>query len=79
MKMTGVEVPFETLSKPEPNTIWVVILDKDGAKRLVKVNNQSIADNEMVLTVTASTGAQPQSGCYVMIGGIWVWKDPCPF
>lgn len=82
MKLTGAEVPFDTLSTLASNTILVVILDKDGIKKLVKIDNQSLPDNEVVLRVEtgATTGEEkPQSGCYVWINGQWVWKDPCPY
>ena len=82
MKLTGVEVPFDTLATLEPDTILVVISDRDGVKKLVRIDHQSIADGQVVLSVAANTtteGAQPQSGCYVWNGANWVWKDPCPY
>lgn len=82
MKLTGIEVPLDTLSTLEPDTILIVISDKDRVKKLVKIDNQSIADGEVVLRVVANTtteGAQPQSGCYVWNGVRWVWTDPCPY
>ncbi len=81
MKLTGIEVPFDILSTLEPDTILVVISDQDGIKKLVKIDNLSLPDGEVVLRVetnTATDDAQPQSGCYVLIGGKWVWVDPCP-
>ena len=81
MKMTGIEVSFDTLSALEPNTVFVVIADQDGANKLIKIDNQSFVDDEVVLRVTANTvngNAQPQSGCYVWIGGKLTWVDPCP-
>lgn len=82
MKLTGIEVPFDTLSTLEPDTILIVISDRDGIQKLVKIDNQSIADGEVILRVAANTaekGAQPQSGCYVLIGGKLTWADPCPY
>lgn len=32
MKLTGIEVPVETLSNIEPNTVLVVISDNQGSK-----------------------------------------------
>ncbi len=81
MKLTGVEVPFDMLATLEPDTILVVISDQDGVKKLVQVDNQSIADGEVVLRVAANTAkgeAQLQSGCYAWNGIKWVWMDPCP-
>lgn len=54
MKMTGIEVSFDTLSALEPNTVFVVIVDKDGANKLIKIDNQSFVDDEVVLRVTAA-------------------------
>lgn len=82
MKLTGVEVPFDALSHPEPDTTFVVISDANGAKKLIKIDNQSIVDSELVLRVTANAtdeGAQLQGGCYVSIGGKLTWVDPCPY
>ena len=82
MKLTGVEVPFESLSNLEPDMVFVVVSDKDGVKKLIKVDNQSLPANEVVLRVktdATTAGAQPQSGCYVWNGSGWVWKDPCPY
>ncbi len=81
MKMTGIEVSFDTLSTLEPNTVFVVIVDQDGVNKLIKIDNQSFVDDEVVLRVTANTvsgSTQPQSGCYVWIGGQLVWVNPCP-
>ncbi|MDG4553801.1 MAG: hypothetical protein P9E24_06085 [Candidatus Competibacter sp.] len=81
MKLTGVEVSFDTLSTLEPDTVLVVISDQNGVKKLVKIDNSSLPDGEVVLRVEANTtteGPQPQSGCYVLIGGKWIWVDPCP-
>ena len=81
MKLTGVEVPFDTLSTLELDTMWVVISDKEGVKKLVKIDNQSLPDNQVVLrleTAATTKAVQRQSGCYVLIGGKWVWKIPCP-
>jgi type IV secretory pathway component VirB8 len=71
MKLTGIEVPAETLSKKiEPNTVLMVISDEKGAVKVVKVDEDSIAENESLVRVA--------SGCWVYIGGKRVWKDPCP-
>lgn len=42
MKLTGVEVPSETLSKIEPNTALVVISDENGKINVVKIDRKSI-------------------------------------
>ena len=41
MNLTGVEVPVDTLSNIQPNTIFVVISDDQGKVRVVKVDPQS--------------------------------------
>ena len=82
MKMTGVEISFDALSTLEPDTVFVVIADQDGVNKLIKIDNQSFVDDEVVLRVTANTvsgSAQPHSGCYVWIGGKLTWVDPCPY
>ena len=81
MPLTGFEVPVKTLNKVDPDTVLVVISDEKGAVRIVKVDHHSIPVNEPFLRVTASTlesGAQPQSGCWVLRSGKMVWMDPCP-
>jgi|OpeIllAssembly_1097287.scaffolds.fasta_scaffold07821_2 hypothetical protein len=81
MKMTGVEVPFETLSKIEPNTVLVVISDDQGKVRVVKVDHPSIVTDEAFLKVTANTSdaEQLQGGCWVRTSTGMVWMDPCPY
>lgn len=82
MKLTGVEVSLETLVNPEANMILVVVLDQNGAKKLIKVDRQSIPDGELVVSLTTApddSKAQLQSGCWVFSDGQWVWKDPCPY
>lgn len=78
MKLTGIEVPVETLSDIEPNTVLVVLSDDEGKVRVVKVDPSSMAAGEAFLKVTASQ-EKPQAGCWVMINGNPVWKDPCPY
>ncbi|HRD66159.1 MAG TPA: hypothetical protein PKY50_08390 [Candidatus Competibacter sp.] len=70
MKLTGVEVPAETLSKVEPNTVLMVISDENGKLNVVKVGRDSISQGEPLVRVAG--------GCWVLIEGRWVWKDPCP-
>ena len=81
MKLTGVEVSMDSLFKLESNTMLAVISDDRGAIRLIKIDNQSLPEGEAILRVTASAGDKtiPQSGCYVFIGGRWVWVNPCPY
>ncbi len=71
MKLTGVEVPAETLFKLQPNTVIAVISDDKGEIRTVKVNHDSIAKDEAFLSVA--------SGCFIRINGHLVWVDPCPY
>ncbi|HRD50389.1 MAG: hypothetical protein JNK95_10680 [Candidatus Competibacter sp.] len=79
--MTGVEVPFETLSKIEPNTVFIVISDEKGVVKIVKVNHNSIPIGEPFLRVSpnSSDTGQPQGGCWVRINGLVIWMDPCPY
>ncbi len=81
MKLTGVEVPFETLSNIEPNTVLMVISDDQGKVRVVRVDHPSIVTDEAFLKVTANSSdeEQPQGGCWVRIGSNLVWMDPCPY
>ncbi|MFZ1641889.1 MAG: hypothetical protein WAV07_10780 [Candidatus Contendobacter sp.] len=71
MKLTGVEVPFQTLFKLEPNTVLAVISDDKGEIRMVKVDHDSITKDESLLRVTG--------GCFVRTGGKLVWVNPCPY
>ncbi len=77
MKLTGVEVPFETVSNMAPNTVLVVIADDEGKIRVVKVDPSSMTEDEAFLKVTAHQ-EQPQAGCWVMVSGKLTWVDPCP-
>jgi len=70
MRLTGVEVPVDTLSKVEPNTVLMVISDEKGKVKVVKVDRDSISQSEPLVRVAG--------GCWVYINGKWVWKDPCP-
>ena len=81
MTLSGVEVPFAMLNHVEQNTVYVVISDENGDKKIYKVDHDSIPADEPLLRVSASTlesGAQTQSGCWVRNNGGMVWKDPCP-
>lgn len=81
MKLTGIEVPVETLSNIEPNTVLVVISDNQGKVRVVKIDNSSMGTDEAFLKVTADIPDEepPQGGCWVRIGSNLVWMDPCPY
>ena len=79
MKLTGIEAPFATLLKPEPNSMYVVVSDEKGETRVIKVDNGSLAENEAVLRVTGSDKAFSKGGCFVASGGTILWKNPCPF
>lgn len=70
MKLTGVEVPAETLSKVEPNTVLIVISDANGKLNVVKVDRDSISQGESLVRVA--------TGCWVRTNGGWKWMDPCP-
>ncbi len=70
MKLTGVEVPAETLSKVEPNTVLMVISDEKGKLNVVKVDRNSISQGQSLVRVA--------SGCWVRNNGGWKWVDPCP-
>lgn len=78
MNLTGVEVPVDTLSNIQPNTILVVISDDQGKVRVVKVDPQSAPTGTAILRV-AATEDQLQGGCWVRTNGNWEWKDPCPY
>ncbi|MBK8533876.1 MAG: hypothetical protein IPL59_01405 [Candidatus Competibacteraceae bacterium] len=81
MKLTGVEVPVETLDNVDPDTVLIVISDENGGIRVVKVDHDSIPASESFLRVTAnaSNPGQPQAGCWVLVSGKMVWMDPCPY
>lgn len=81
MKLAGVEIPLESLSKLEPNTILVTVSDKQGGIKLIKIDNPSFLEIDTVLKVAGNATneeTQPQSGCYVWNGVKWIWVDPCP-
>jgi hypothetical protein len=81
MKLTGVGILAKALPKLEPDTMLIVVSDKDGKKKYIKIDSQSMADSELILRVEtnpASRGARPQSGCYVWNGVRYVWTNPCP-
>lgn len=78
MKLTGIETPFEGLSSIEPNTVLVVIANEQGTVKVVKIDPASIAEGDAFLRVNTSQ-EQPQAGCWVMVNGAPVWKDPCPY
>ena len=93
MKLIGVEVPLKTPFTLERNTILMVISDEHGVIRLVKIDKKSIADKKAFLRVPTNTvgyssqqqpsvsnekaGARAQGGCYVRLGDIVKWTDPC--
>lgn len=82
MKLTGVEVPVDSLNNLEPHSVLVVISDENGRIRMVKVDHDSIPTGESFLRVTAhaSNPEQLQGGCWVRIPGDGMeWKDPCPY
>lgn len=78
MKLTGVEMPAETLSNIQPNTILMVISDNQGTVRVVKVDPQSAPTGSAILTVTAAEDSS-KAGCWVRTNGGWEWRDPCPY
>ncbi len=82
MKLVGIEIPLESLSKLEHNTILIVVSDEQGETKLIKIENPSFLEPDAVLKVAGSATkngeTQPQGGCYVWNGVRWVWMDPCP-
>jgi hypothetical protein len=71
MRLTGVEVSVETLSKKiEPNTTLVVISDANGKVNVVKVDHDSVKKGELLVRVAG--------GCWVRDNGGWKWMNPCP-
>jgi len=81
MKLAGVEIPLESLSKLEPNTILVTVSDEQEKTKLIKISSPSFLETDAVLKVAGNATneeTQPQSGCYVWNGVKWVWADPCP-
>ena len=81
MKLAGVEIPLESLSKLEPDTILVAVSDEQGGIKLIKIDNPPFLEADAVLKVAGNTTneeTQPQSGCYVWNGVKWIWVDPCP-
>ncbi len=77
MRLTGSAASLEALSRPEANTVRVVITDADGKTHVVQLDLASINADQPFVTVRASAG-QAQSGCWVLVNGRLVWKDPCP-
>ena len=71
MKLKGKEVPAETLSNIEPNTVLMVISDDKGKVKIVKVDHDSIPKDEALVRVAG--------GCWIRINGTTVWLNPCPF
>ncbi len=79
MQLTGIKVPFETLSNQiNPNTVLVVISDQNGAVDVINIDRNSIPIGESFVRVNGSD-TQPQSGCWVRTNGNFVWIDPCPY
>lgn len=71
MQLTGVEVSDKSLENIPPNTVLMVISDDKGAVKIVKIDLDSMPTNESLLRV--------KGGCWVVINGKLVWKDPCPY
>lgn len=71
MKLTGVAVPSETLSKIEPNTALMVISDENGKISVVKIDRKSIESGESLVRVAG--------GCWLPYNGGYKWYNPCPF
>ena len=81
MKLTGVDITKDSLKELKPDTMLVVVSDEDGKTKYIKIDNQTIADSELILRVktdSASERAQRLSGCYVWNGLRYVWTNPCP-
>lgn len=81
MKLTGVDITTDPLQELKPDTMLVVVSDEDGKTKYIKIDNQSIADSELILRVktdSANGRAQLRSGCYVWNGLRYVWTNPCP-
>lgn len=78
--MTGVEVPFEALTKLGPNMFFIVITDENGVGKLIKVDHESIPLCESMVKIPINTvnAAQPQGGCWIRLNGMFFWFDPCP-
>lgn len=70
MRLTGVKVSVETLSKVEPNTALMVFSDEKGEVTVVKVDQDSIKKGESLVRVAG--------GCWVRNNGGWKWVNPCP-
>ncbi len=93
MKLTGVEIPFRSPFTLEPNTVLAVISDQDGVIRMVKIDKESIPDDEVFLRAKTNTDtavyspeqqlsfggekAKRSGGCYVRLGDMVIWTDPC--
>jgi hypothetical protein len=70
---------LSTLSNIPPNTILAVITDAQGTAKVVQVDCSSIAADQAFLRVTTSADGEQPRGCWVMVYGVPVWKDPCPY
>ncbi|MCP5158798.1 MAG: hypothetical protein H6975_05170 [Gammaproteobacteria bacterium] len=79
LPLVGAEVPFEYLSKIEPNTILMIMSDKEGKTQVVKIDRSNLPRGVAFLRVTANAAGESQGGCYVLINGFLVWMDPCPY
>jgi hypothetical protein len=78
MKMTGVEVPVETLQNVKSHTTLLVFTDKSsGDIKVVQVDSDSIPKDEAFVRVNTSDSGQ--GGCWVCINSTFVWCDPCPY
>lgn len=90
MKLTGVEVPAETLFKLEPNTFLAVVSDKDGNVRVIEVEaRDDVTHSTPADTILCVAGAStPPSDtvssmakggsarrCLICLEGTWTWKD----
>lgn len=73
MKLEGKEVQVDELKNPDPETMYVVVTDQHGGSKVIKVNADSIPEGKDGFRVTASTG------CFIKLGGMPVWIDPCPY
>lgn len=79
MKLTGAEVPVETLFKLDPNTVMVIVSDADGKIKLIKADNNPVPDGNLpdccVLRMPAGDGGE-RAWCLKFINGMWIWV-PC--
>jgi hypothetical protein len=77
MKLIGIEVPFQTLFKLEPNTLLVVVSDTNGDIRLVKVDSNSIADAEDAVLSVESVSSRAASTASAVSAASAVMATPC--